>query len=114
MSAQLQEMPKIRRMVVSDLDSVVAIEREVFLFPWTRGNFSDSINSGYHCLVLDLSGHLFGYGVMTIGAEEAHLLTLSIAAGSQRKGWGERSEEHTSELQSPMYLVCRLLLEKKK
>src|SRR5437764_4414277 len=29
----------------------------------------------------------------------------------QRK---KRSEEHTSELQSPMYLVCRLLLEKKK
>src|ERR1017187_6021264 len=28
--------------------------------------------------------------------------------------WGHRSEEHTSELQSPMYLVCRLLLEKKK
>src|SRR5437763_8390620 len=28
--------------------------------------------------------------------------------------WAERSEEHTSELQSPMYLVCRLLLEKKK
>src|SRR5437879_13628777 len=28
------------------------------------------------------------------------------------RGW--RSEEHTSELQSPMYLVCRLLLEKKK
>src|SRR5436189_2630589 len=26
----------------------------------------------------------------------------------------DRSEEHTSELQSPMYLVCRLLLEKKK
>src|SRR5437879_11454153 len=31
----------------------------------------------------------------------------------QRTG-RERSEEHTSELQSPMYLVCRLLLEKKK
>ena len=30
------------------------------------------------------------------------------------KGYGRRSEEHTSELQSPMYLVCRLLLEKKK
>src|SRR5437762_1851560 len=28
--------------------------------------------------------------------------------------WRARSEEHTSELQSPMYLVCRLLLEKKK
>src|SRR5437763_12101233 len=29
-------------------------------------------------------------------------------------GTADRSEEHTSELQSPMYLVCRLLLEKKK
>ena len=30
------------------------------------------------------------------------------------KEYLDRSEEHTSELQSPMYLVCRLLLEKKK
>src|SRR3712207_7357044 len=30
------------------------------------------------------------------------------------KGFGRRSEEHTSELQSRQYLVCRLLLEKKK
>src|SRR5688500_19865535 len=33
------------------------------------------------------------------------------AAGARR---GDRSEEHTSELQSPCNLVCRLLLEKKK
>src|SRR5437763_16945778 len=33
---------------------------------------------------------------------------------TSRPGGGRRSEEHTSELQSPMYLVCRLLLEKKK
>src|SRR5437763_9280441 len=31
-----------------------------------------------------------------------------------RRSSRPRSEEHTSELQSPMYLVCRLLLEKKK
>src|SRR5437762_5188513 len=31
-----------------------------------------------------------------------------------RASLATRSEEHTSELQSPMYLVCRLLLEKKK
>src|SRR3712207_8390401 len=34
--------------------------------------------------------------------------------GSTRKKGDERSEEHTSELQSRQYLVCRLLLEKKK
>src|SRR3712207_8196835 len=38
--------------------------------------------------------------------ERAHLL----AEGAR----GDRSEEHTSELQSRQYLVCRLLLEKKK
>src|SRR5437762_13946289 len=38
-------------------------------------------------------------------------LSLWSGAGGGRE---RRSEEHTSELQSPMYLVCRLLLEKKK
>src|SRR3712207_7639073 len=36
---------------------------------------------------------------------------VQVAAGTER---GRRSEEHTSELQSRQYLVCRLLLEKKK
>jgi ribosomal-protein-alanine N-acetyltransferase len=81
-------------MTLEDVDGVIAIEREVFLFPWTPGNFSDSINAGYHCAVLDKGGQLFGYGVMTIGAEEAHLLTLSIATESQGKGWGERLLRH--------------------
>src|SRR5437763_10031405 len=39
---------------------------------------------------------------------------LLVALGSYSTGVAARSEEHTSELQSPMYLVCRLLLEKKK
>src|SRR3712207_7479024 len=34
--------------------------------------------------------------------------------GPARRPWTVRSEEHTSELQSRQYLVCRLLLEKKK
>src|SRR5438876_6884346 len=34
--------------------------------------------------------------------------------GDRTTGDGTRSEEHTSELQSPVHLVCRLLLEKKK
>src|SRR5436189_3319663 len=38
------------------------------------------------------------------------LAMVAAAVGAR----DERSEEHTSELQSPMYLVCRLLLEKKK
>src|SRR5437879_7588862 len=50
------------------------------------------------------------------GAADAMVETLDqldellVALGESS---GQRSEEHTSELQSPMYLVCRLLLEKK-
>lgn len=94
MSAQLKEMPEIRQMLVTDLDEVIVIEKEVFLFPWTRGNFGDSISSGYHCYVLELGGHIFGYGVMTIGLDEAHLLTLSVTAGWQQEGWGEKLLQH--------------------
>src|SRR5437763_8503633 len=45
------------------------------------------------------------------GTPGAHRIPQS--AGAHRLPGGRRSEEHTSELQSPMYLVCRLLLEKK-
>src|SRR5690348_18213461 len=38
----------------------------------------------------------------------------SIRSGTSARCWWWRSEEHTSELQSPVHLVCRLLLEKKK
>src|ERR1022692_3193580 len=43
-----------------------------------------------------------------------HLCRLIESAGYGRALPGRRSEEHTSELQSPCKLVCRLLLEKKK
>src|SRR3712207_7490952 len=44
--------------------------------------------------------------------QERHLEADGQCAGQRRDA--ERSEEHTSELQSRQYLVCRLLLEKKK
>src|SRR3712207_7789679 len=43
-----------------------------------------------------------------------HAVLLLGGAGDVRAGRRVRSEEHTSELQSRQYLVCRLLLEKKK
>src|SRR5260370_23357635 len=55
-----------------------------------------------------------------VGAENFLRIELGIAAlrlhlrGLDRRGAPLRSEEHTSELQSHLNLVCRLLLEKKK
>jgi [ribosomal protein S18]-alanine N-acetyltransferase len=89
MNSLLQQTPIIRKMLLTDVDRVILIEREIFLFPWSPGNFSDSINTGYHCQILEQDNTLFGYGVMTIGADEAHILTIGIAAEWQSKGWGK-------------------------
>src|SRR5256885_16099514 len=58
-----------------------------------------------------------GGAVAAVGAEDdpgLHLLPVDREAGLVDIGDAHRSEEHTSELQSPCNLVCRLLLEKKK
>src|SRR5258707_9567839 len=46
--------------------------------------------------------------------QDAAINTLFVATFTYGRGIAGRSEEHTSELQSRQYLVCRLLLEKKK
>src|SRR2546425_6692270 len=65
--------------------------------------------AGRHELVCDVLGSFFGapdLPVETLGLRFPN--PVGLAAGM------DRSEEHTSELQSLAYLVCRLLLEKKK
>src|SRR2546423_11539236 len=65
------------------------------------------------------SAHLFG-GTMSTGSAPEELWSdvvfplLFVGAPEKFPDVAPRSEEHTSELQSLAYLVCRLLLEKKK
>jgi ribosomal-protein-alanine N-acetyltransferase len=88
MSAQIDNLPRYRRMAADDLDHVIAIENDIYAHPWTRGNFSDSLNSGYHCWMMEVAGEPVGYSVVMIAVGEAHLLNLSVAAGWQRRGLG--------------------------
>ena len=78
-------------MTMSDLDEVWALERSVFPFPWTRGNFADSLNSGYDCwTVRDAAGELAGYYLLMYALDEAHLLDVAVAARRQGQGLGRR------------------------
>jgi ribosomal-protein-alanine N-acetyltransferase len=88
MSAQPDTVPRLRRMAAADLEAVHAIERTVYTHPWTHGNFTDSIDAGYDCWVLEQGGCIAGYCVVMIAAGEAHLLNLSVAAALQRRGLG--------------------------
>ncbi len=91
MSAQLDMIPRYRRMLAGDLDPVVAIEGAIYPHPWTRGNFADSLAAGYHCWIIECAGEIAGYTVVMIAAGEAHLLNLSVAASWQRRGIGREA-----------------------
>jgi ribosomal-protein-alanine N-acetyltransferase len=91
MSAQLDLMPRYRRMTAADLGAVIAIEDTIYPHPWTRGNFRDSLAAGYDCWVVECGGELAGYAVVMVAAGEAHLLNLSVAAPWQRRGIGREA-----------------------
>src|SRR5258706_4732483 len=110
MSALLDNLPRYRCMTVEDLDSVIVIENEIYPHPWTRGNFGDSLSAGYHCWIMELGGAIVGYGVMMIAAGEAHLLNLSIAAESQRRGLGRELLNFLIQLARD-YFVRKVYLE---
>src|SRR5208337_5395660 len=57
---------------------------------------------------------LFPYTTLFRSGQEPSPRSTPPTASADPRRTPPRSEEHTSELQSPMYLVCRLLLEKKK
>src|SRR5437762_3944936 len=65
----------------------------------------------YTTLFRSRTGYAFDDGLTAKFSFRTYLTRYTRYFGCERR---KRSEEHTSELQSPMYLVCRLLLEKKK
>jgi len=110
MSAQLDLIPRYRRMTGADLDAVVAIEETIYPHPWTRGNFSDSLAAGYHCWIAECGGKMAGYSVVMIATGESHLLNLSVASPWQRRGIGREVLNFVLQLAREFGAV-RILLE---
>ena len=81
-------MLEYRAMTEADLDQIMAIEEVIYTYPWSRGNFTDTLRAGGHGWIMSLSGVPIGYAVLSTGAGEAHLLNMSIAVAWQRRGYG--------------------------
>lgn len=94
MSAQLKPNLSLRPMQADDLDAIMQIEPTIYSHPWTRGNFSDSLNTGYSAWVLEDNAEMIGYALMMMVMDEAHLLNLSIAKAQQKRGLGRYLLEH--------------------
>lgn len=86
------------------------IERRIYPYPWTQGNFSDALNSGYLCQVAELGGKMIGYVVIMPAVDEVQLLNLGIDAAYQGKGLGGALLEEAMA-QARAQQMQRMLLE---
>ena len=75
-------------MTEADLDAVTAAEGRIHAFPWTRGNFADSLAAGHGAWLVREDGRMAGYAVMMQAPDEAHLLNISVLPELQRGGRG--------------------------
>ena len=98
MNAVLKVNYQLRPMQMADLDAVMEIEPTIYTHPWTRGNFSDSINSGYSAWVLEANQTIIGYALLMMVLDEAHLLNLSVAKDQQKQGLGRYLLEHMLQI----------------
>ena len=93
--------PQLLPLTTAQLDAVMAIETAAYDFPWTRGNFIDSLAAGYPAKVLwDERRRLLGYCVAMAGAGEMHLLNITVAPAAQSRG-------HARHMLADLIALCR-------
>lgn len=97
MSAALESPAlRVRAMTEADLDAVWDIERRAYVYPWSRGILIDCLRVPYECDVVEQDGRIVGYSVMSLAADEAHLLNLCLDPAVHGRGLGRLMLEHVT------------------
>jgi ribosomal-protein-alanine N-acetyltransferase len=81
---------EIRPMHELDIPVVAAIEKAAYQFPWSEGIFRDCLRVGYVCRIIDVAGDVGGYGIMSLGAGEAHILNVCIRDEFRSRGFARK------------------------
>ena len=88
MNAVLQTIEaRFEPLTAARLDAVVAVEQAAYAHPWSHGNFTDALASGYEAQLLMGGDALLGYFVAMKGVDEVHLLNITVAPKYQGRGW---------------------------
>lgn len=80
--------PVFAPMTAADLEAVTAVERRVAAFPWTLGNFRDSLAAGHEGWLRREEGAVAAFAVTMGAVDETHLLDIGVAPERQRAGLG--------------------------
>lgn len=81
---------RFRPMSLADVAAVAVVERASYAFPWSEGVFRDCVRVGYFCRVIESAGEVAGYGIMSCGAGEAHILNICVRSDLRSGGVGRR------------------------
>ena len=81
-------------MRASDLAEVAALEKSLYAYPWSIGNFRDSVNAGYDCWTVTHGEVVVGYAILMVALDEAHLLNIAIGSEWQGQGIGRDFLHH--------------------
>ena len=84
----------IRSMQEADLPAIVHIEQASYAFPWTEGIFRDCLRVRYVCRVVESGASVVGYGILSVGAGEAHVLNICVSGAYRCRGIGRRLLNH--------------------
>ena len=87
-----------RRMRMADLPEVARLEKTLYEFPWSLGNFRDSLSAGYDCWTVAHGEQVIGYAVLMVALDEAHLLNFAVAMEWQNQGVGRAFLRHVVEV----------------
>jgi [ribosomal protein S18]-alanine N-acetyltransferase len=89
---------EFRPMRKGDLKAVAEIESSAYEFPWEPNTFRDCLSVGYCCWVGEKLGQVVGYGIVTVGAGESHILNVCISPAWQGRGFGRRMMEQLMDV----------------
>jgi len=87
----------LRPMHEFDIPVIAAIEKAAYQFPWSEGIFRDCLRVGYVCRVIDVAGDVGGYGIMSVGAGEAHILNVCIREEYRTRGFARKVLQYLLE-----------------
>ena len=98
-------------MNIRDVEEVVRIENDAYPFPWTRGNFLDSLANRYEAWVLrEADERLAGYFLLMSAVDDVHLLNITVRPDLHGQGIGRYLLNKVCELAEAAG-IYRVLLE---
>jgi [ribosomal protein S18]-alanine N-acetyltransferase len=84
----------LRTFFKSDLHQLLSIEESVHIAPWTVETFETCFKSGYTGWVVEKDNKIIGFVIISLQADECHVLNLCVANEYQHQGFGRKLIEH--------------------